>query len=138
VAARAGHEDACILADAFHMYKSGTSPAALKLLGRQAVHCFHLNDYPADPPREAIKDSHRIWPGDGVAPLKDILSNLAANHCRVTLSLELFNPEYWKAPALDIARTGLAKMKAVVRAAGLEPGPAVRSTGDTPNGKERS
>jgi sugar phosphate isomerase/epimerase len=32
------------------------------------------------------------------------------------LSLELFNREYWKQDALAVARTGLDKMRAVVRA----------------------
>ncbi|MFA5189768.1 MAG: sugar phosphate isomerase/epimerase family protein [Verrucomicrobiia bacterium] len=113
VAAKSGHPDACVLLDAFHMYKAGVDPAAMKLFGRQVTHCFHMNDYPADPPRDVIKDAQRIWPGDGIAPLKQILANIAANHCDVMLSLELFNPEYWKLPALDVARTGLAKMKAV-------------------------
>ncbi len=117
VAAKASHPDACVLLDAFHMYKGGVEPAAMRLFGRQAIHCFHMNDYPADPPRETIKDAHRIWPGDGIAPLKQILANLAANHCDVMLSLELFNADYWKLPALDAIKTGLAKMKAVVQAA---------------------
>jgi sugar phosphate isomerase/epimerase len=33
------------------------------------------------------------------------------------LSLELFNPEYWKQDPHLMARTGLQKMKAAVRAA---------------------
>ncbi|MCX6898014.1 MAG: sugar phosphate isomerase/epimerase [Verrucomicrobia bacterium] len=117
VVAKTSHPDACALLDAFHMYKGGVAPAAMKLFGRQAIHCFHMNDYLADPPRETIKDSNRIWPGDGIAPLKGILANLIGNHCDVMLSLELFNPDYWKLPALDTAKTGLAKMKAVVKAA---------------------
>jgi hypothetical protein len=31
------------------------------------------------------------------------------------LSLELFNRDYWKQDALEVARTGLQKMRAVVR-----------------------
>jgi len=119
VAAKAAHPDACVLADAFHMYKGGVEAATLRLLGRHAVHCFHMNDYPAEPPREQIRDSQRIWPGDGIAPLKEILRYFAENHCRVVLSLELFNPTYWRMPAGEAAKTGLAKMKAVVKAAGL-------------------
>lgn len=119
IAARAGHPDACVLADVFQLYKGGTDPAALRLLGREAVHILHMNDYPADPPREALKDSHRVWPGDGIAPLKQILSTLAANHCRVFLSIEVFNADYWKLPALEAAKIGLAKMKAAVHAAGV-------------------
>jgi sugar phosphate isomerase/epimerase len=119
VAAKAGHPDARVLLDAFHMYKGGVAPSALKLFGRQAIHCFHMNDYPADPPRDTIKDAQRVWPGDGIAPLKEILENLAANHCDVVLSLELFNPDYWKLPAIEAATTGLAKLKAVAKAAGV-------------------
>jgi len=119
VAAKAAHPEACILADAFHLYKGGSDPATLRLIGRNAIRCFHLNDYPPNPPRDSIKDSDRIWPGDGIAPLKQILTDLADNHCQTFLSLELFNAEYYKLPALEAAKTGLAKMKAVVAAAGL-------------------
>ncbi len=119
VAAQAGHPDACLLLDAYHMYKGGTPATILKLLGREAVHCYHMNDYPADPPRETIRDADRIWPGDGIAPLTEILSHMANNHCQVMLSLELFNPEYWKMPALEAAKLGLEKMKTSVSAAGL-------------------
>jgi sugar phosphate isomerase/epimerase len=119
VAAKSGHPDACVLADAFHMYKGHCPHSTLRFLSRQTAHCFHMNDYPASPPRREIKDSQRIWPGDGIGPLKEILTILAENHCRVMLSLELFNPDYWKLPALETARIGLAKMKACVNAAGL-------------------
>jgi len=113
VAARADHPDACVLADAFHAYKGGSSFHALRLLGREASHCFHINDYPADPPRSTIRDADRIWPGDGIAPLKDILDGFRDNHADVWLSVEVFNPEYWKGTAEETAKTGLEKMRAV-------------------------
>ncbi len=116
VAARAGHPDACVLADAFHMYKGGSDPASLRLLGRSAAYSFHMNDYPAQPPRETIKDADRIWPGDGIAPLRDILKTFIENRSEPWLSIELFNAEYWKRPAEETARTGLEKMKAVASA----------------------
>jgi len=120
VAARTGHPDACILADVFHLYKGGSPPASLHLLARSAARVFHMNDYPAAPDRATITDAQRIWPGDGVAPLKEILGYLVANDCRLFLSVELFNPGYWKLPVAECARLGLAKMKAVVAAAGYE------------------
>ena len=120
VAARTCHPDACILADVFHLYKGGSAPASLHLLARSAAHVFHMNDYPAAPDRATITDAQRIWPGDGVAPLKEMLGYLVANDCRLFLSLELFNSEYWKLPAAQCARVGLEKMRAVVAAAGYE------------------
>lgn len=119
VAARAAHPQACVLADVYHLYKGGTDPWVLRLLGRSAVHCFHMNDYPVDPPRETIRDSDRIWPGDGIAPIAQILKLFAQNHCQVMLSLELFNQEYWKLPASEVAKIGLEKMKNQVQKAGL-------------------
>lgn len=119
VAARAGHPDACLLLDAYHMYRGGTPASLLRLVGRQAIHCFHMNDYPAQPARDTITDADRIWPGDGIAPLGELLHNLADNQCQVFLSLELFNRDYWQLPAAEAARIGLEKMKAVVAAAGL-------------------
>ena len=114
VAARAAHPDACVLADAFHMYRGGSEPASLRLLGRSAAYSFHMNDYPAQPARETLKDADRIWPGDGIAPLRDILSIFAENRAEPWLSVELFNAGYWQQPAKETARTGLAKMKGVV------------------------
>jgi len=113
VAARAAHPDACVLADAFHMYKGGSDPSALRLLGRSAAYSFHMNDYPANPAREALKDADRIWPGDGIAPLREILKIFAANRADIWLSVELFNAEYGKRPVAETARTGFLKMKAI-------------------------
>lgn len=115
VLARCGRPEARLLADAYHIYKGGSAPAALRLFGRSALACFHINDYPAAPPRDAIRDADRIWPGHGIAPLGDMLRAMADNGADVALSLELFNADYWKLPAVDIARIGLEKMRRVLQ-----------------------
>lgn len=114
VAIAADHPDACLLLDAFHLYKGGSGFEGLKLLHGAAMAVFHLNDYPADPPREQLTDGHRVFPGDGVAPLGQILRDLAHAGFRGALSLELFNRDYWKQDPLTVARTGLEKTRAVV------------------------
>lgn len=73
-----------------------------------------MNDYPADPPRDTIKDADRIMPGDGVAPFDVILPVLRNEEKPMILSLELFNHEYWQQDALQVAKIGLEKMQAVV------------------------
>ena len=80
-----------------------------------AMHVFHMNDYPAQPPRDQITDAHRVYPGDGVAPLRELLRELRRSGFRGVLSLELFNRDYWQQDALTVARTGLDKMRAAVR-----------------------
>ena len=117
VALESGHPKACILPDVFHMYKGGSDFSGLKLLSPQAVQVLHMNDYPANPPREKATDGDRIWPGDGIAPLTQILRDLRANGGGTVLSIELFNQSYWKQDALTTAKTGLEKMKAAVQKA---------------------
>ncbi|HZV06451.1 MAG TPA: sugar phosphate isomerase/epimerase [Gemmataceae bacterium] len=114
VSIESGHKDACILADVYHLYKGGSGFTGIKLLNGSALHVLHMNDYPSDPPRAAISDKHRVYPGEGVAPLKSFLRDLRGIGFHGVLSLELFNPEYWQRDALAVARTGLEKMKAVV------------------------
>jgi len=114
VAIESGHKDACILADVYHLYKGGSGFFGVHLLAGTALHVLHMNDYPADPPRAALTDAHRLYPGEGVAPLKMFLRDLRRIGFRGVLSLELFNREYWKQDAFTVARTGLEKMKAAV------------------------
>lgn len=112
-----GHPKACLLPDVYHIYKGGSDFNGIKMLSHKAIQVFHLNDYPADPPRETISDRDRVYPGDGIAPMTQILQDLQANNSRAVLSLELFNPIYWKQDPLQVAKTGLAKMKAAVNKA---------------------
>ncbi|MBL8796165.1 MAG: sugar phosphate isomerase/epimerase [Planctomycetia bacterium] len=115
VAMESGHPQACILADVYHLYKGGSALSGLKLLSATSMFVMHINDYPANPPRAEITDAQRIYPGDGVAPLKEILRTLHAIGFRGALSLEMFNRDYWKQDALAVAKLGLEKTKAVVR-----------------------
>jgi sugar phosphate isomerase/epimerase len=114
VLVEAAHPDACAVLDAFHIYRGGSDFSGLRHFNGQRMHVFHINDYPADPPREKISDQYRVFPGDGVAPLVQVLRDLHAAGFRGMLSLELFNPTYFKQDPLEVARTGLAKVQAVV------------------------
>jgi 2-keto-myo-inositol isomerase len=117
VAMETGHPNACVLADVFHLHKGGSKIESLRLLGPTAIQVLHMNDFPADPPREKIDDSYRVFPGDGTAPLPELLKLLHQTGGQKILSLELFNRKYWDQPAEEVAATGLSKMKAVAQAA---------------------
>ena len=114
VLVEAAHPDACPLLDAFHIYKGGSDSSGLAMFNGRTMHVFHINDYPADPPRAKINDSYRVYPGDGVAPLVEILRTLRWIGYRGMLSLELFNPKYFQQDPLEVARTGLEKIKTLV------------------------
>jgi 2-keto-myo-inositol isomerase len=113
VAIESGRAEACILPDVYHLYKGGTDLAGLNLINGNAIHVLHMNDYPKLP-RDKANDSDRVYPGDGVAPWKQIIPTLARIGFRGALSLELFNRGYWKQDPLTVVKTGLEKMRAVV------------------------
>ncbi|MBR5759088.1 MAG: sugar phosphate isomerase/epimerase [Thermoguttaceae bacterium] len=114
ICAETNRDDAALLLDAYHLYRGGNSFSGLNLVAGSAMPIFHMNDYPATPEREKLNDSDRVFPGDGIAPFRSILSALGKNGFNGALSLELFNPTYAKQmSALDQAKTGLAKMRAL-------------------------
>ncbi len=114
VAAVADDMDARILPDVYHLFRGGSGYEGLKMLSGNSVEIFHMNDFVLHIPREDQQDKDRVYPGDGAAPMKQILGDLHAMGGRKVLSLELFNPEYWKQDALTVAKTGLEKMKSLV------------------------
>lgn len=117
VAIESHHPSACILPDVYHLHRGGSDFEGVKLLSPRAIRVFHMNDYPSSPAREKLTDEHRVFPGDGIAPLKALVRDLDAGGFDVMLSLELFNRQYWKMDPLTVARTGFEKMETLVRSA---------------------
>ena len=111
IALDADDPDACLICDTFHLYRGGSGFHGLRQLAPGFIADFHWNDVPADPPREQLGDEHRIYPGDGILPLKHVLSDLAAINYAGPLSLEMFNHEHWKQDPAIVAKTGLAKLR---------------------------
>lgn len=119
VAIEAAHPRSCMLLDIYHLYKGGSDFDALRLLNGQALPIIHTNDYPAEPPRDRITDAQRVYPGEGVAPLDQIIRTLRDIHFRGYLSVELFNRTYWKQSPLKVAKASLEKTRDAVRKAAL-------------------
>ncbi|MEP7323832.1 MAG: sugar phosphate isomerase/epimerase, partial [Saprospiraceae bacterium] len=92
---------------------------ALPLIGPEAIEIFHMNDYLSTSNSSTIVDADRVYPGEGAAPLTKILKHLGQHRDRVVLSLELFNPAYYKMDAETVIKTGLAKLKSVVEKAAM-------------------
>jgi len=117
VAVAAGRPDASMLLDVFHLYKSGTPFTSLKQINGGALHVMHINDYPQAADPSTLNDGNRIYPGDGVAPFREILRDLRDSGFRGYFSLELFNKEYWAKSADENLKTGLEKIRGVVKQA---------------------
>ncbi len=125
IALDADHPKAKIIPDVFHMYiGSGGAGGSeeggfngLKHIRGDFIAIFQFNDAPANPPRDQLKDEHRVYPGDGILPLKQCLRDLVEIGYTGCISLELYNPTYWEQDHAAVARTGLEKTVAVIEAA---------------------
>jgi len=115
-ALESGHPKACVLTDVYHIHKGGSDSRSLRMLSGKVLPVMHMNDYPLME-REKLTDADRVYPGDGVAPLTEILRILRDAGFNGALSLELFNRDYWGQDAAAVAKTGLEKMQAAVQKA---------------------
>jgi 2-keto-myo-inositol isomerase len=114
IAIESGRAGAAILADVYHLRRGGSPQAGLSLLSGSAIQLFHMNDYPASISANVLTDNDRVYPGDGDGPVREIVDRLKGIGAKAFLSLELFNKDYWRQDPLSVAKTGLAKMRAVV------------------------
>lgn len=119
IALNADHPEAKIIPDTFHMYVGGSGWNGLKHIRGSFIAIFQINDVPSEPPREELEDAHRIYPGDGIFPLGEILRDLKDTGFKEFVSLQLFNPVYWEQDLLQVARTGLEKTLKVIEEAGV-------------------
>lgn len=111
VALDSGLSDVKLLLDPFHMYTGGSSYSGLTYLKQEHIGIFHVNDYPATALKDAVTDAERLFPGDGIAPTKQIANDLEKMNYNGYLSLELFIENYHNQSPLEVARFGLEKMK---------------------------
>ena len=86
VAIEAAHPKASMLLDLYHLHKGGSDFAGLRLINGASLHIIHTNDYPNLPTPE-LTDAHRVFPGEGVAPLKDIFRTLRATRASADFCL---------------------------------------------------
>jgi sugar phosphate isomerase/epimerase len=114
IAAAANDPDARILPDVYHLFRGGSGFEGLKLVSGKVIEIIHMNDYPATKPVSEQTDSDRVYPGDGAAPIRQVLRDLREMGGTKVLSLELFNKIYWTQDALLVASAGLKKMKLLV------------------------
>jgi 2-keto-myo-inositol isomerase len=108
-----------LVIDSFHFYAGGSTIESIDALDARKLFIFHINDA-EDLPREQLEDKHRLLPGLGILPLKEIISALRRiNYDRVT-SVEIFRPEYWERDPQELAREAHAAVKRVLATAGIE------------------
>jgi 2-keto-myo-inositol isomerase len=105
-----------LVIDSFHFYAGGSQIESIDSLDSQKLFIFHINDAESLP-RAELEDRHRLLPGLGILPLREIISALRRiNYDRIT-SVEIFRPEYWERDPQELARdahTAVSKVLAEV------------------------
>ena len=114
IALDADHPKAKIIPDVFHMHIGDSGFSGIRHLQGSFLAIFQFNDAPAAPPKAELKDEHRVFPGDGILPLEQCLKDLLAIRYEGCVSLELYNPEYWKRDLLEVAKEGREKSLAII------------------------
>lgn len=90
-----GHPKATMLLDFYHVYRGGNDWDTIDILNGKRLPVIHMNDYPAKPSYDKLKDSDRVLPGEGVCPFNEIIPKLYHAGFRGGFSVELFNKGYW-------------------------------------------
>ena len=117
IALDADRPKAKIIPDVFHMHIGDSGFSGIRHLRGEFLAIFQFNDAPATPAKSELGDEHRVFPGDGILPLEQCLKDLLAIDYRGCVSLELYNPEYWKRDPLEVAKEGREKSLAVIEKA---------------------
>jgi 2-keto-myo-inositol isomerase len=102
--------------DSFHFYAGNSTFEAIDNLKPEKLFIFHINDA-EDLPKDQLNDSHRLYPGTGILPLREIKSRLDQIGYNRMVSIEIFRPEYWQIDPFVVAREA---RNATIKALGLE------------------
>jgi len=88
----ANHANVRVMIDTYHFWAGISKFEDLELLRDGELHHVHFEDVPADPPREILGQPNRVFPGEGIAPLRRIVEVLKRKQYAGAASLEMFNP----------------------------------------------
>ena len=99
----AKRENLGLVIDSFHFYAGNSTFEMIEALDPSLLHIFHINDA-EDLPREELEDRHRLLPGLGILPLREMLASFRKIGYDKVASVEIFRPEYWEQDPFALAR----------------------------------
>ena len=114
----AAHPNVRPMLDFFHFWSGMSKFEDLDLLEPGELAHTHFQDL-LDTPRELIDNDSRLIPGDGIAPVGNILRKLQERGFIGALSVELFRAEYVDGDPYEVAVEIKRKCEAVMERAGV-------------------
>ncbi len=106
-----------LVIDTFHFYAGNSTLEAIETLDPEKLFIFHINDA-EDLPKTDLTDAHRLYPGEGILPIKEIKKRFDKIGYDRMVSIEIFRPEYWNQDPFEVARKAKAATEKVL---GLTP-----------------
>ncbi len=89
--------------DTFHFYAGNSSFEAIEKMNPEKLFIFHINDA-ENLSKEELTDAHRLYPGEGILPIKEIKSRFDMIGYDRMVSIEIFRPEYWNQDPFEVAK----------------------------------
>ena len=106
-----------LVIDTCHFYAGDSTLESIAQMDPARLWIFHINDV-EDVPKAEITDAHRLLPGEGVIPLRDIIGAVRDIGYDGVCSVELFRPEYWEWEPLRLAEEAKRKTEELLMACG--------------------
>lgn len=105
-----------LVIDSFHFYAGNSTFDMIEALDPNLIQIFHINDAEALP-REQLEDRHRLLPGLGILPLREMLQAFRKIGYDKVASVEIFRPEYWERDPFALARDARVATERVIEEA---------------------
>lgn len=118
---KVNRENVGLVIDTFHFYAGNSTFEAIETLDPKKLFIFHINDA-EDLPKADLTDAHRLYPGEGILPIKEIKERFDKIGYDRMVSIEIFRPEYWEKDAFEVAKKAKAATEKVL---GLTPKGAI-------------
>ncbi len=112
---KAGRENLRLVIDSFHFYAGGSTIEMIEALDPKLIQIFHINDA-EDLPCDQLEDRHRLLPGLGILPLREMISAFQRIGYDKVASVEIFRPEYWGRDPFELAREARVATERVLKA----------------------
>ena len=99
--------------DTFHFYAGNSTFEAIENLKPEKLFIFHINDA-ENLSKDELTDAHRLYPGEGILPIKEIKARFDKIGYDRMVSIEIFRPEYWNEDPFEVARKAKAATEKVL------------------------
>lgn len=106
-----------VVIDFFHFHRGGTMLQDIVEVPAEKILMADLADAMSLPREQLLGYKHRLYPGEGVAGVRDVLIALLRHGFDGPLVVELFNEAYWAADPAVVVATAYRTARAILTAA---------------------